>query len=226
MRAHGRRLVGARRGIALLTVMLVAIVGAVIALASAMMVMGGTLVQASSDRAAAVDDAALAGLEEARNRLNAKLDTIPNAGYRTVESSATIANTNGVTRTTWVARIGNADSLANAGEFGVQGEIVSRAIDVSGNVAIRRSLVNQQSFARYAYFTDQSKLWNGSILWFANGWTAQGPLHSNDSLYIFTGTPPQAIFKDVVTTAKGVYIPVAAIGYVPRQNDGQTDGLR
>ena len=205
MRAHGRRLVRARRGIALLTVMLVAIIGAVIALASAMMVMGGTLVQASSDRAAAVDDAALAGLEEARNRLNAKLDTIPNAGYRTVESSATIANTNGVTRTTWVARIGNADSLANAGEFGVQGEIVSRAIDVSGNVAIRRSLVNQQSFAKYAYFTDQSKLWNGSILWFANGWTAQGPLHSNDSLYIFTGPPPQAIFKDVVTTAKGVY---------------------
>ncbi|MBL0169449.1 MAG: hypothetical protein IPP90_01805 [Gemmatimonadaceae bacterium] len=204
-RSSGSQLVRTRRGIALLTVMLVAIVGGVIALASAMMVMGGTLVQASSDRAAAVDDAALSGLEEARNRLNAKLDSIPTTGYRTVESNVSIANTNGVKRTTWVARIGNADSLANAGEFGVQGEIVSQAVDASGNVAIRRSLVSQQSFAKYAYFTDQSKLWDGSILWFANGWTAQGPLHSNDSLYIFSGTPPQAIFKDVVTTAKGVY---------------------
>ncbi|MEQ1691122.1 MAG: hypothetical protein ABMA00_07555 [Gemmatimonas sp.] len=204
-RSLGTRLVRTRRGIALLTVMLVAIVGGVIALASAMMVMGGTLVQASSDRAAAVDDAALSGLEEARNRLNAKLDSIPTLGYRAIESGAAIANSNGITRSTWVSRIGNSDSLANAGEFGVQGEIVSQAIDASGNVAIRRSLVSQQSFAKYAYFADQSKLWNGSILWFANGWTAQGPLHSNDSLYIYSGTYPQAIFKDVVTTAKGVY---------------------
>ncbi len=200
-----RRLLRARRGIALLIVMLVAIIGATVALASAMLVMSGTLIQNGSERSAAVDDAALAGLEEARNRLNAKLDTIPLTGYKTVESDVTIANTNGVKRTTWIARIGNSDSLANAGEYGVQGELVSKAVDLAGNVAIRRSLIQQQSFARYAYFTDQSKLWDGSILWFANGWTAQGPLHSNDSLYIYTGTPPQAIFKDVVTTAKGVY---------------------
>ncbi len=192
-----RVIVRPRRGMALLTVMLVAIVGGVIALASAMMVMSGTLVQAASDRASAVDDAALAGLEEARNRLNARLDSIPVTGYSTIESNASVANGFGVRRTTWVARIGNADSLANAGEFGVQGEIVSQAIDAGGNVAIRRSLVNQQSFARYAYFTDQSKNANGSILWFANGWTAQGPLHSNDSLYIYNGPAPQAIFKDV-----------------------------
>ncbi len=185
--------------------MMVSVVGAVIALASAMMVMSGTLVQASSDRAAAVDDAALAGLEEARNRLNARLDSMPLTSFRTVESNAAIANSNGIKRSTWVARMGNPDSLANAGEFGVQGEIVSQAVDASGNVAIRRSLVSQQSFARYAYFTDQSKNANGSILWFANGWTAQGPLHSNDSLYIYNGPAPQAIFKDVVTTAKGVY---------------------
>lgn len=200
----GRR-VRPRRGIALLTVLLVAVVGSVIALASAMLVMSGTLVNAGSERSAAVDDAALGGLEEARNRLNAKLDTIPLTGYKTVESEAAIANTNGVKRTTWIARIGNSDSLANAGEYGVQGEIVSKAVDLAGNVAIRRSLIMQQSFAKYAYFTDQSKLWDGSILWFANGWTAQGPLHSNDSLYIYSGTPPQAIFKDVVSTAKGVY---------------------
>lgn len=200
-----RKLLRPRRGMALLTVMLVAIVGGVIALASAMMVMSGTLVQAASDRASAVDDAALAGLEEARNRLNARMDSIPVSGYRTIESNASVANSFGIQRTTWVARIGNADSLSNAGEFGVQGEIVSRAVDRGGNVAIRRSLVSQQSFARYAYFTDQSKNANGSILWFANGWTAQGPLHSNDSLYIYEGPAPQAIFKDVVTTAKGVY---------------------
>jgi hypothetical protein len=110
-----------------------------------------------------------------------------------------------ISRSTWVARVGNADSIAVAGEYGVQGEIVSRTVDAAGNTAVRRALIYQQSFARYAYFTDISLNPGGTILWFANGWTAQGPLHSNDSLYIWGGGGyPQAIFRDEVTTAKGI----------------------
>jgi hypothetical protein len=190
---------------ALLTVLVVGIIAVMIALASSMMVMGNTLVQNASERTAQLDDAALTGLEEVRNRLNAKLDTVPVTGYATLESNVAVPNTNGVKRSTWVGRIGNADSLANAGEYGVQAEIVSQVTDAGGNTAVRRALVYQTSFARYAYFTDDGHNASGGTLWFANGWTAQGPLHSNDSLYIYTGTPPQAIFKDVVTTAKGVY---------------------
>lgn len=190
---------------ALITVMLVAVVAMTLALASTMLVMGTTLTQAASERSAALDDAALSGIEETRNRLNARLDSVPLTGYRTIENNVNIANGNGVRRTTWAGRIGNPDSLANAGEFGVQGEIVSRAVDASGNVAIRRALIFQSSFARYAYFTDDGNTASGGILWFANGWTASGPFHSNDSIYIRDGAPPQAIFKDVVTTARGVF---------------------
>lgn len=194
-----------RRGFALLTVMLIAIVGGVIALASAMLVMGGTLVQAASDRAAAVDDAALSGIEEARNMLNAKLDSVPLTGYGMLEDNVLIPNTNNVKRSTWVARIGNADSLSNVGEYGVQAEIVSRAIDRAGNIAVRRALIYQQSFARYAYFTNASKMYNGTRLWFALGWIAHGPVHVNDTMFIWTGAPPQAYFKDDVSTARVVY---------------------
>lgn len=193
-----------RRGAALVTVMIVAVVAVTIALASSMLVMGTSLTQRASERAALVDDAALTGLEEARNRLNAKLDSLPLTGYRTFEDGATLSGSL-VRRWTWASRIGNVDSLGNSGEYGVQAEIISRALDPSGVVAIRRALVYQSSFARYAYFTDVGRNASGSILWFANKWTASGPLHSNDSIYIADGTPPQAIFKDVVTTAKGVY---------------------
>jgi hypothetical protein len=192
-----------RRGFALLAVLLVAIVGATLALASAMMSMSNVLVQASSDRAATVDDAALSGLEIGRARLNARLDSVPVSGYRTIEAGVLVPDApNGTRRWTWAARIGNADSLATTGEYGVQAEIVSRAADASGNSAVRRALVYQQSFARFAYFTDQGRNANGSILWFANGWTAQGPLHSNDTIYIHNSTYPQAIFRDVVSTAR------------------------
>lgn len=200
-----RGLTRPRRGMALITVMIVSVVAITVALASSMLVMGNALVQTASERTAVVDDAALSGIEEARNRLNARLDSAPLTGFRTLEDGVAIPNGNNVRRWTWVARIGNPDSLANAGEYGVQAEIVSRAVDAAGTAAIRRALVFQSSFARYAYFTDDGSSASGGVLWFANGWTASGPFHSNDSIYIRDGTPPQAIFKDVVTTAQGVF---------------------
>jgi hypothetical protein len=185
-------------------VLVVSVVAVTIALASSMLVMGNTLVQNASERSAIVDDAALSGLEEARNRLNARLDSVPVSGYGTIENGVLVPNTNGIRRSTWVARIGNSDSLANAGEYGVQAEIVSQATDAAGTTAVRRSLVYQTSFARYAFFADQGRLWDGTILRFANGWTASGPMHINEQITIATGTFPQAIFRDVVTTATGV----------------------
>lgn len=192
-----------RRGFALLTVLLIAVVGAVLALASGMMAMSNVLVQKSSDRAAVVDDAALSGLEIERSRLNARLDTVPLSGYTTVESNAVVPNSGGVQRTTWISRLGNSDSLSTTGEFGVQAEIVSKAVDPFGNVAIRRVQMYQESFARYASFTDIAKSTSGATLWWALGAQAQGPVHSNDTIYVWNGTPsPQAIFHDKVTSAK------------------------
>jgi hypothetical protein len=210
-RARRRRLPRSRRGFALLTVLLISIVGAVLALASGMLAMSNVLIQASSDRAAAVDDAALSGLEIERSRMNAKLDTVPLNGFRTVEANAAVPNSGGVTRTTWISRLGNSDSLSNTGEFGVQAEIVSKAVDPSGHIAIRRVQMYQESFARYASFTDQGKSTNGSTLWWALGAQAQGPVHSNDTIFVWNGMPqPQAIFFDKVTTAKVVLNKTAA----------------
>ena len=197
----GRR---ARRGFALLAVMLIAMVGAVLALAASTMASSNVQIQASSDRAGALDDAALSGLEEARSRLNARLDTVPLEGYATLESNVSVAGPNNIRRSVWVSRLGNADSLGNTGEFGVQAELVSKAEDATGNVAIRRSQMYQESFARYASFTDIGKNTAGQRLWWALGAQAQGPVHSNDTIYVWNGAnpTPQATFHEQVTTAR------------------------
>nr|MCU0635147.1 hypothetical protein [Gemmatimonadaceae bacterium] len=162
-----------------------------------------TLSQKASDRASALDDAALAGIEEARNRLNARLDTMPMTAYRTVENGVSVAGSDGVRRWTYIGRRGNTNNLSNAGEFGVMGHIISQATDSRGNTTIRRSEIYQESFARFADFTDKSRRWDGVTLWWALGMQAAGPVHSNDTIRVWSGSPfPQATFHDEVTTQR------------------------
>ena len=202
---HGAYRPRTRRGFALVAVLMIAMVAVVVALATSMLTMSTVLVQAGSDRSAAVDDAAISALEDERSRLNAHIDSVPLEGYMTVADNQTISGTN-IKRSIWVSRIGNADSLGNAGEYGVQAEIVAKAVDRYGNVAIRRSQVYQQSFARYAYFTNIGRSTNGSVLWWTLGAQVHGPMHANDTIYIWNGaTPsPQATFGDEVSTTRVV----------------------
>lgn len=203
MRRVRRGISRERRGFALLAVMLISMVAVVLALASAMITMSGTLVQAGSDRAAAVDDAAISALEEERSRMNAKLDTVPLEGFKTIVDGALISGTN-IRKAVWISRLGNADSLGNVGEFGVQAEVVSKAWDAFGNVAIRRVQMFQQSFARYASFSDRGRSTAGAALYWALGAQALGPIHSNDTIWIWNGSSPspQVTFFDDVTTAR------------------------
>jgi len=193
----------ARRGTALLTVLLLTVVGAAIALLGSMMATSGAMIQNASDRSAALDDAALSGVEEARNRLNARLDSVPLTGYRTLESDAAVPGVPGVRRSTWAARLGNPDSLSVVGEYGVQAEIISRATDALGGVAIRRVEMFQESFARYASFSNIGRSTAGWALWWALGAQAMGPVHSNDTIRICCPTPMN-VFHDRVTTARVV----------------------
>ena len=192
-----------RRGYALLLVLLVTVVAVTLALASATQATTGRIIQNGSERTSRLDDAALSGLELARDRLNARQDSVPAEGFGTLESDVTITGQPGLRRSTWVSRLGNSDSLTNAGEYGVQSEIVTRVSDGFGNVAIRRSEVFQESFARYASFSNVGRGADGATLWWALGAQAQGPVHSNDTIYVWSGMPqPQAVFHDQVTTAR------------------------
>jgi Tfp pilus assembly protein PilX len=190
------------RGIALLTTMLVAFAVSAIAIAAVMMTLNANLVAKNTERASNVDAAALAGLEEARSRLNGNRALYPNNGYTTLESNATVKDASNtaipsVTRSTYVGPSGIA-----SGQYGVVGSIISVSRDSFGNKAVRRLEVNQESFSKFAYFTNFETDTAGNTIVFGGGDQILGPVHSNDLIRIYTSPSPAVSFFGQVSTAQ------------------------
>jgi hypothetical protein len=195
------RLLRDRRGIALLTTLLVAFAVSAIAIAAVMMTLNANLAGKNTERASTVDAAALAGLEEARSRLNTTRSLYPNSGYTTLESNATVKDASNtaipkVTRSTYVGPSG-----ITSGQYGVVGSIISVARDSFNNKVVRRLEVNQESFSKFAYFTDFETDTASNTIVFGGGDQIRGPVHSNDLIRINTTPTPAATFFDQVTTA-------------------------
>jgi len=190
------------RGIALLTTLLVALAVSAIAIAAAMMTLNANLIGKNSERSATLDAVALAGLEEARSRINATPTLVPLGGYATLETNTTVKDASNaaipkVIRTTYVGPTG-----ITTGQYGVFASIISVAQDSFGNRVVRRLEVNQESFARFAYFTNQERDTTGGTIVFGGGDVLTGPVFSNDTIRISTALNPSVTFKSEVKTAR------------------------
>jgi Tfp pilus assembly protein PilX len=187
-----------RRGIALITTLLVSFAVSAIALAAVMMTLNATLVGKNSERASTVDAAALSGLEEARSRVNGNRALYPVSGYTTLESNVPVKDANNVvipnlTRSTYVGPSG-----ITTGQYGIVGSIISLTRDAFNNKVVRRLEINQESFSKFSYMTDIEKDTLGTVLSFLNNDQVRGPVHTNDTIRIAsTG----ATFYDQVTSA-------------------------
>ncbi len=185
------------RGIALITVLLVALVVGTISVGAALVSMNASLINRFTNRQNLLESIADAGLEEGRSRVNGDGSLYPDTGYAVLEngigvtdaSAATIPN---VTRYTYVGPTG-----VTSGQYGVFGSVVVIAQDAYGNRVIRRGEMTQESFAKYAYFTDIEP----SYISFGGGDQITGPVHTNDLLKIYSSG---ASFFGTVTTAKTV----------------------
>lgn len=192
-----RTLLRDRRGIALITVLLVTMVVAAMAMTAAMVSMNGKMIRSANEKTDLTNYAAYAGLEEARSALNAHPSTFPDSGYTTLESNVAVKDAAGnvipgVTRSTYFGPIGIV-----GGQYGINGAVISVAKD--GPVtSVRRLDIPQETFAKFAYFTNIE----GSIV-FAAGDQVQGPVHSNDVINIGSGSP-KPMFYGAVSTAKTV----------------------
>jgi len=189
-----------RGGFALImTVLVVVIVGSLIAGA---MLIGSNhiLVNNYYDRSSQLDAAADGGLEWARAVLNA--DTIyPDSGYITMENGATVTDGAGVVIPGVRRWIYAGPSGVTSGQYGVFGSIVAVVEDAGGGRVIRRSQIFQESFAKYAYFTDIEP----STISFGNKDQIFGPVHSNDPIKIYAPSGGDtATFHGPVRTAENV----------------------
>ncbi|MEQ1856335.1 MAG: type II secretion system protein [Longimicrobiales bacterium] len=183
----------------IMTVLVVVIVGSLIAGA---MLIGSNhiLVNNYYDRSSELESVADGGLEWARALLNA--DTIyPDSGFITIENGVTVTDGGGNTIPGVRRWIYAGPSGVTSGQYGVFGSIVAVVEDAGGGRVIRRSQVYQESFSKYAYFTDIEP----STISFGNRDQIFGPVHSNDDIKIYAPSGGDtATFHGPVRTAQQV----------------------
>ena len=185
-------------GIAMAVAMMIALAVAAISLGAATLAMNISLINRYSERSSLLESVAAAGIEEARSRINGDASLYPDTLYNAIENGVSVTDAYGasiadVSRSTYVGPTG-----ITSGQYGVFGSIVVVAEDNFGNRVVRRAEVSQESFAKYAYFTNSE----GGNIWFGGGDQIFGPLHTNDQIKIhYTG----ATFHGPVETASDVY---------------------
>jgi hypothetical protein len=176
-----------RPGSALILVLVLTVAIGALA-ASAILLAGNTkLVSKYYDRERDFRYASEAALQMAKSELNNKAYTLPDTGYRQISSNATILDADqqpipGVQVNLWVAPTGS-----TSGQFGHFASLVSEAHDATGARYVRRLELAQESFARYAYWSDKETNTSGTTIYFNNGDNLFGPVWSNDVIHIGSG---------------------------------------
>lgn len=180
-----------------MTVMLVLLVTATMVTSAVVVGSNHLLAHHYMERTSQLEDLAEEGLELGRAMINADRDLYPADGYRAIIADAAVRDgegevIDGVRRSVYVGPTGS-----TSGQYGVFGSIVSVVEDGGGGVAVRRLQVYQESFARYAYFTD----FEPSSISFGGGDQIFGPVHTNSPLKIYASG---ATFHGETRTAQDV----------------------
>ena len=200
-----------RRGVALVFVLVFVIAMAALAMSSIFMASNATLLAKSYDRERDLRAAADAALAIGKARINSQpsLLQLPYGTlYQQILTNQPImgadsANLPGIAVNVWVGPTGS-----TSGQNGRFASVIAQALDTRGGANsiqqgqgfIRRLEVTQESFAKFAYWSN-SETNNGSTIFFNNGDQLWGPVWSNDVISI---GPGGATFHDQVGTAKTI----------------------
>jgi hypothetical protein len=186
--------------VALVFVLVFVVAMAALAMGSIFMASNSSLLAKSYDRERDLKFAAEAALAMGKSRVNQDPSILvlhPDSISRTLLFGATLTGADnkpmsGVKVNVYVGPTGS-----TSGQFGRFSSIVAEARDQRGNGFIRRLELAQESFAKFAYWSN-SETNNGNTIYFNNGDELWGPVWSNDNINIGSGG---AIFHDEVGTA-------------------------
>lgn len=188
-----------RRGVALLLVLL--LVMALGALATSAILLGGnaTLMSKMTQREQRLRYAAEAGLQLAKSRLNYDPTALPDTGVATLVSRHALHDADGVVLPDITVDVYAGPSGSTSGQDGRFSSVVAVASDASGNRMIRRLELAQESFAKFAYWSNRETN-NGNPIYFGGGDQLWGPVWSNDEIRINSSVT----FNDDVGTARTI----------------------
>jgi len=198
------------RGMALVLVMLITV--AVAALVAGAIFLGGSsyIIARGQEREEDMRNAADAGIEIGRSALNGNAALFPDTGYTTLQTNQQVYDASGtaipnVTRSVYVGPTGS-----STGEYGIFGSVVSVITDKSGAVVVRRGELAQESFARFAYYTNSE----GSGICFGGGDQIFGPMHTNDDVCIYSSGARFHSTVEITGSLTGANYGTFDMGYV------------
>ncbi len=204
-------------------------------MAGAILLTGSTgQIARGQEREEEMRNAADAGIELGRSALNGGAATMPDSLYTTFQSNQTVTDANGVVVPGVTRSIYFGPTGSSTGQYGIFGSVVSVITDRSGAVVVRRGELSQESFAKFAYYSDDE----GSGICFGGGDNIFGPLHTNDDMCIYSslarfhstveisGTLSGAGYGtfDVGYTEHGSIIPMPTIAQLAKLNTYATAG--
>jgi len=222
------------RGMALVLVMLITVAVAALAAGAIFLSSSAYIISRGQEREEDMRNAADAGIELGRSSLNGNAALFPDSGYAALATNQVVYDANGnaipnVTRSIYVGPTGS-----STGQYGIFGSVVSVIADRSGAVVVRRGELAQESFARFAYYTNSE----GSGICFGGGDQIFGPLHTNDDMCIYSsgarfhstveiaGTLTGGSYGtfDVGYTARGAVIPLPTVAALSKLSTYATQG--
>ena len=194
-----------RRGVALVFVLVFTVVMAALAMASIFMGSNATLLAKSYDRERDLKAAAEFALAQGKARLNKDQNYMAGIAtgqlYRTLyPAPIPVTGADGSTLPGINVQVYIGQTGSTSGQNGRFASVVAVATDQRGSRFIRRLELTQESFAKFAYWSN-SESNNGSTIFFNNGDQLWGPVWSNDVISIGTAG---ATFHDNVGTAKTI----------------------
>ncbi len=205
-----RPAVRARRGVALILTMILTVAFAALAMGAIYLTGNAALIGSSYDRERDYRYGAEAALGIAKSQLNGGLFVLPDSLFLQLMSGATITGADGLVLPRVLVNLYVGPTGSTSGQDGTFASIVAEATDGSGARYVRRLELTQETFAKFAYFSVDEKLPGGSLIVFGGGDVIFGPLFSNDTIQISSGSCPQASFRDQVQTSKLIINPACA----------------
>ncbi len=190
-----------RRGSALILALTLVLGMGALALSAIYLSSNARLISGGFDRERDFKFIAEGAVARGKSRVNTDTTALPpDTGYKTLDFQQTLTGADGktipgVTYSTYIGRSG-----LISGEYGNFASVVADVRDAAGSRFVRRLELEQESFAKFAYWSNQESN-NGNPIYFGGGDNLWGPVWSNDQIKIDnTG----ATFHDSVGTAQNI----------------------
>ena len=198
------------RGMALVLVMLITVAVAALAAGAIFLTSSAGLISKGQEREEIMRNAADAGIETGRSALNGTPALFPDSGYVTLYSNQPVRDASnnpipGLTQNIYVGPTGS-----STGQYGIFGSVLSVITDQSGAKVVRRGELSQESFAKFAYYTDNE----GSGICFGNMDQIYGPLHTNDDMCIYSSGARFHSTVEVAGNITGANYGIFDVGYI------------